>query len=134
MFVRIGGEMTVDRLIESFYARMDTFPEAGTIRAMHALDLGPTKQVLKRYLAEWMGGPKLYSATKGHPRLRRRHLGLKIGAAERDAWVLCMSYALEESIEDAEARLEILAELEKLANWMRNQPGNPHDAGTDPLP
>lgn len=110
---------------------MDALPEAQTIRAMHARDLEPTKDLLKRYLGEWVGGPKRYSATKGHPRLRRRHLGFRIGEAERDAWLRCMSHALEESIADPGRRREILAALEKLANWMRNQPGNPHDAGQD---
>jgi len=74
MFERIGGAVTVDRLVESFYARMDGLPEAQTIRAMHAPELAPAKNVLKRYLSEWMGGPKLYSAEKGHPRLRQRHI------------------------------------------------------------
>ncbi|MGA2878434.1 MAG: group II truncated hemoglobin [Bryobacteraceae bacterium] len=129
MFQRIGGDVTVDRLVESFYTRMEGLPEAQIIRAMHPRDLGPTKIVLKRYLSEWMGGPKLYSAEKGHPRLRQRHLGFRIGEAERDAWLLCMGGALEETIEDAAARQEILAALQKLADWMRNQPGNPHDTG-----
>lgn len=71
---------------------------------------------------------RLYSAERGHPRLRSRHIGFKIGEAERDAWLLCMRCALEDSIEDPEARLKVLVELEKLAKWMRNQPGNPHDA------
>ncbi|MGB2942834.1 MAG: hypothetical protein WBB79_08435, partial [Candidatus Macondimonas sp.] len=61
MFERVGGAPTIDRLVESFYARMDSLPEANVIRAMHAPDLGPTKDVLKRYLGEWMGGPKHYS-------------------------------------------------------------------------
>ena len=129
MFERIGGALTIDRLVESFYRRMDTLSEAEGIRAMHAVDLGPTKNVLKRYLSEWMGGPKLYSAEKGHPRLRQRHMGFKIGGQERDAWLLCMKGALEESIADAEARQEIYALLAKLADWMRNQAGNPHDTG-----
>ncbi len=129
MFERIGGAVTVDRLVESFYARMDSLPEAATIRAMHAPDLAPVKTVLKRYLGEWLGGPKLYSAEKGHPRLRQRHIGFSIGEAERDAWLLCMQSALEETIGDAAARDEILAVLRKLADWMRNQAGNPHDAG-----
>ncbi len=130
MFERIGGAISIDRLVESFYERMDTLPEAKTIRAMHAPDLGPTKQVLKRYLCEWTGGPKLYSVEKGHPRLRQRHMGFPIGEAERDAWLLCMRGALEDAIEDAGARQEIYDTLAKLADWMRNQSGNPHDAGT----
>lgn len=127
-FNAIGGETTVDHLVEAFYARMEALPEAATIRAMHKRDLGRTKDVLKRYFGEWLGGPKLYSAERGEPRLRRRHLGFAIGEAERDAWLLCMRQALDESIADAPTRVKVLAELEKLANWMRNSPGNPHDA------
>ena len=61
MFERLGGTVTIDRLVESFYRRMDTLPDAAIIRAMHPSDLESTKQVLKRYLTEWTGGPKLYS-------------------------------------------------------------------------
>ena len=129
MFERVGGAPAIDRLVESFYARMDSLPEADVIRAMHAPDLGPTKDVLKRYLGEWMGGPKHYSAERGHPRLRQRHMGFAIGDAERDAWLLCMRGALEEAIEDADARQEIYGLMAKLADWMRNQAGNPHDVG-----
>lgn len=130
MFERIGGAVVIDRLVEAFYTRMDTLPEAGIIRAMHAPDLGPVKSVLKRYLSEWTGGPKLYSPEKGHPRLRQRHMGFSIGDAERDAWLLCMRGAMTETIADDNARRELDAALTGLADWMRNQAGNPHDAGT----
>jgi hemoglobin len=130
MFERIGGAVIIDRLVEAFYARMDTLPEAKTIRDMHAPDLGPVKNVLKRYLCEWTGGPKLYSPEKGHPRLRQRHMGFAIGNSERDAWLLCMRGALDEVVKDAEARKELDVSFTKLADWMRNQAGNPHDAGS----
>ena len=55
-FEAIGGAPAIDRLVELFYARMDSLPEAATIRALHAPDLGPVKEVLKRYLGEWLGG------------------------------------------------------------------------------
>ena len=129
MFDRIGGLRAVDRLVEAFYARMDSSPEARTIRAMHAPDLEPAKAVLKRYLTEWTGGPKLYSPEKGHPRLRQRHMGFAIGAAERDAWMACMTGALQEAVEDAAARAEIHAALARLADWMRNHEDTPHDRG-----
>jgi hemoglobin len=128
MFERIGGAVIVDRLVESFYQLMDQLPEARTIRAMHPDDLEPIKNVLKRYLSEWTGGPKLYSPEKGHPRLRQRHMGFSIGNAERDAWLVCMRGALNETVADADARQEIDAALTKLADWMRNQSGNLHDA------
>lgn len=59
MFERIGGRAAIDRLVDRFYDRMNSLPEAKTIRAMHADDLGPIRDVLKRYLTEWTGGPKL---------------------------------------------------------------------------
>jgi len=130
MFERIGGAVVIDRLVEAFYQRMDSLPEAKVIRAMHAPDLGPVRSVLKRYLSEWTGGPKLYSPEKGHPRLRQRHLGFAIGNAERDAWLLCMRGAMADTIADVRARQELDAALTKLADWMRNEAGNPHDAGT----
>lgn len=129
MFERIGGAVIIDRLVEIFYEKMDALPEAQEIRAMHQADLGSTKNLLKRYLCEWMGGPKLYSTEKGHPRLRQRHLGFRIGERERDAWLLCMSGALEETVADIWARQEIYGLLVKLADWMRNQAENPQDAG-----
>lgn len=128
-FARIGGAPTVDRLVEVFYARMDSLPEAATIRALHPADLEPVKEVLKRYLGEWLGGPPLYSAERGHPRLRQRHLGFPIGEAERDAWLLCMRGALDETVADGAAREAIYERLAGLADWMRNRDGNPHDVG-----
>lgn len=125
---RIGGAVIVDRLVEAFYRRMDALPEAKEIRDMHAPDLAPVKRTLKRYLSEWLGGPKLYSPEKGHPRLRQRHMGFSIGAAERDAWLLCMRGALEETVTDAKARQDVDDAMTKLADWMRNQADNPHDA------
>ena len=83
IFERIGGTTAIDRLVDLFYDRMDTLAEAKGIRAMHAADLGPTRDILKRYLSEWTGGPKLYSPEKGHPRLRQRHMHVEIGEEER---------------------------------------------------
>lgn len=126
-FIRIGGQPAVNRLVDSFYRRMDTLREARGIRAMHQADLTSTKEVLKRYLGEWLGGPALYSAERGHPRLRMRHIRLRIGPAERDAWMLCMSGALEETVADAALRQALHDAFFKLADWVRNDPENPHD-------
>jgi len=127
-FVRIGGQPVIDALVDAFYRRMDTLPEAKTIRDMHADDLGPLAEVLKRYLGEWMGGPALYSQERGHPRLRMRHNRFHIGPAERDAWMVCMTGALEEVVDDETLRVQLAQSFYKLADWVRNDDGNPHDA------
>ena len=128
LFTEIGGQSAVDRLVDSFYHRMDTLPEATIIRAMHADDLTSVKNVLKRYLGEWLGGPKLYSQERGHPRLRQRHMHFQIGPAERDAWMLCMRGAVEEVVENTVLRGHLLQAFFKLADWVRNDSGNPHDS------
>jgi hemoglobin len=127
-FVAIGGQAVVDALVDAFYLRMDTLPEARVIRDMHAKDLASVKNVLKRYLGEWMGGPAAYSQERGHPRLRMRHGPFSIGVDERDAWMLCMTGALEEVVESASLRAQLQQSFFKLADWVRNDDGNPHDA------
>jgi hemoglobin len=119
-FDLIGGQPAVDRIVEAFYRRMDSLQSAKQIRELHPPDLGRSQAVLKRYLAEWLGGPPLYSAERGHPRLRMRHQSFRIGAAERDAWMLCMSGALEEVVASPGLREQLGQSLYKIADWMRN--------------
>jgi hemoglobin len=121
-FEQLGGAPVIDALVERFYAEMDARPEARGIRAMHGGNLEPIKFVLKRYLGEWLGGPKLYSRDRGHPRLRMRHIRFAIGEAERDAWLGCMSAALDGAVADAELRESVYRALASLADHMRNQP------------
>jgi hemoglobin len=120
-FEYFGGQPTVDRLVDLFYHRMDTLAEARGIRALHPADLGPITAVLKKYLAEWLGGPKHYSTERGHPRLRARHLPFPIGDSERDAWLLCMNGAIDEVIPPSPVREEIRVAVIRLADWMRNK-------------
>ncbi len=119
-FELLGGQAAVDKLVESFYGRMETLPEAAGIRALHPPDLSGTKTVLKKYLAEWLGGPATYSEERGHPRLRMRHMPFRIGMAERDAWLLCMSDAMAEVVGSHRLRELLMAQLFKTADWMRN--------------
>ena len=121
-FAQIGGAATVDALVEQFYAEMDRDPAARALRGLHASDLSAVKSVLKSYLGEWLGGPPLYSQSRGHPRLRMRHLRFPIGAAERDAWLACMAVALERTIDDPALSQGLYAAFARLADHMRNQP------------
>lgn len=119
-FERFGGEAAVRRLVDAFYAAMDTRADACTIRAMHAADLGPTRAVLVDYLCEWLGGPKRYAATRGAPMLKRRHRPFDIDAAARDAWMACMHDALEATCADAALRRDLEAAFFKIADHIRN--------------
>jgi hemoglobin len=135
-YEQVGGQDGVAQLVDAFYRHMDTLPSALGVRAMHEPDLRHTKDILKLFLCEWLGGPKDYSAQRGHPRLRQRHMPFAIGQAERDAWLQCMSMALDEVVPDPELRRQLMGAFFKTADFLRNQtpPGqHPQAPGTPSL-
>lgn len=115
------GEEGVRRLVDRFYDRMDTLPEAAEVRAMHPRDLRGSREKLFWFLSGWLGGPPLYVEKKGHPRLRARHLPFAIDDAARDQWMLCMRQALAEVVEDAELSAYLERQLGRVADHMRNR-------------
>ena len=131
-FAQLGGEAAVVKLVDAFYRHMDTRPDTGVIRAMHAPDLASTKAVLIRFLCEWLGGPKAYSAQHGHPRLRMRHAAFAIGEAERDAWLACMDCALTDVGAEPALHTALMASFFKTADFMRNTGPNPSLHATIP--
>lgn len=122
-YSRLGGEAAVRRLVTRFYELMDTLPEAKKIRALHPKDLSGSAEKLFMFLSGWLGGPQLYQEAFGHPRLRARHLPFPVDEAARDAWMLCMTTAIEEmDIGDELLKQHLLHSLFKTADFMRNQP------------
>jgi hemoglobin len=119
----MGGEEAVRRLVRRFYQIMDESPEAWEIRKLHAQDLSGSEDKLFKFLSGWLGGPSLYIEEYGEPMLRKRHLPFKIGIRERDQWMMCMSQALDEMGMDKLLRSQLQANLFKVADHMRNQPG-----------
>lgn len=120
-FERIGGEAGVRALVDSFYRHMESLLEARIVRALHPPDLALVRELLFKYLVGWLGGPQLYVAERGHPRLRRRHLAFPIGDAERDAWMACMTLALDEVVADRDLRLQLGHAFYELASFLRNR-------------
>lgn len=120
-YERIGGAEKVRTLTRRFYQLMDELPETYGIRKMHPHNLQSSEEKLFKFLSGWMGGPQLFVQEYGHPMLRKRHLPFTIGDAERDQWMLCMIKALDEIVEDAGLRNELIAAFQKVADHMRNQ-------------
>ncbi len=119
-YERLDGEQGVRRLVDRFYDLMDSLPEAEGIRKMHPVSLDGSRDKLYMFLSGWLGGPALYIEKYGHPRLRARHLPFAIGEAERDAWMLCMSKALDEVVLDTMLRDHLKQSLWNTADHMRN--------------
>ncbi|MFM7295077.1 MAG: group II truncated hemoglobin [Burkholderiales bacterium] len=119
----LGGEAVVRRLVDTFYDQMDEDPDFFGIRKLHPPSLAASREKLYMFLTGWLGGPPLYTAEFGHPRLRARHLPFAIGEAERDQWVACMAKALEVVAIEPSMRRQLIASFAKTADWMRNREG-----------
>ncbi|MBU0620638.1 MAG: group II truncated hemoglobin [Gammaproteobacteria bacterium] len=120
-YERIGGEAKVRQLVQRFYQLMDALPEAHGVRKMHGVDLKRSEDKLFMFLSGWMNGPQLFIEKFGHPRLRQRHMPFAIGDTERDQWMMCMTQALQDVVEDEALRKELVAAFGKVADFMRNK-------------
>lgn len=121
LYKRLGEQSGIRALVDAFYDRMDSLPEAKEVRDLHPDDLTESRQKLFEFLCGWAGGPQLYSEKYGHPRLRMRHMPFSIGELERDQWMLCMRKAMDDCELDREARDFLEPRFEQIADFMRNR-------------
>jgi hemoglobin len=115
----VGGQPFFDALVAGFYARVEHDP---VLRPLYADDLVPGQRALALFLGQYWGGPPAYSAEKGHPRLRMRHLPFVIGPAERDAWLAAMLAAVDEMTPPATVKTALREYFEMAATAMINTP------------
>jgi hemoglobin len=92
-FDAVGGHDTFVRLVDAFY---DGVADDPVLRPMYPEeDLGPAKERLTMFLEQYWGGPTTYSAQRGHPRLRMRHMPFKVNPDARDRWLAHMRTAVD---------------------------------------
>ncbi len=82
-------------LADAFYDRVEQEPLLRPMYPKDAEGMAEARENLALFLMQYFGGPAIYSEKRGHPRLRMRHGPYAIGPAERDAWLACMSGALD---------------------------------------
>lgn len=122
-FDRIGGEVTVLKLVTRFYDIMQQDPKAREILELHPKDLSGARTKLYEFLVGWMGGPPIYIEKHGHPRLRMRHIHVAIGELERDQWMYCINTAMQELAITSQLQEELQQAFYKVADFMRNKEG-----------
>lgn len=119
----VGGADTFQTIVSRFYQLVGQDP---ILRPMYpADDMAGSEDRLRMFLEQYWGGPRTYSELRGHPRLRMRHNPYRIGPLQRDAWLRCMTTAVDEidddTLDDAH-RTELLAYLRSAADFMVNAP------------
>jgi len=119
LYDSVGGMAWFDALTRRFYDAVEADP---VLRPLYPDDLTAAREHLRGFLVQYWGGPTDYSAERGHPRLRMRHMGFAIGRAERDAWYQHMAAAVRAGgLSPADERA-VLAYFASAADQLTNQP------------
>lgn len=124
----VGGAETFRKIVSVFYREVALDP---VLKPMYPEEDGPAEDRLRMFLEQYWGGPTTYGETRGHPRLRMRHMPFHIDPDARDRWLRHMRTAVDE------ARLSPLHEstlwdyLERAAYAMVNT-FEPSGIGTTP--
>lgn len=127
----VGGEAFFRRLVDAFYdgvaddeVLVRLYPEAP--------DLTGARDRLRLFLEQYWGGPTTYNDTRGHPRLRMRHMPFHIGREERDRWLEHMTAAVDIAtgeLDDPDVGAAVAATLrgyfQPAAEQLRNDTGLP---------
>ena len=121
VFDLIGGADKLREMVDRFYDLMDLEPEFTGIRVLHPASLDASRDKLYWFLSGWTGGPDLYIERFGHPRLRARHLPFPIASSERDQWLRCMAWAMQEVGIDQALQERLMQSFYQTADWMRNK-------------
>ena len=123
----VGGHDTFERLVTRFYEGVAADP---VLRPMYPEDtLDGARERLLLFLEQYWGGPSTYQETRGHPRLRSRHVPFRVDPDARDRWIGHMRVAVD-SLDLAPLNAGTLMDyLERAAHFMVNS-GEP----TPPYP
>lgn len=118
-YTALGGDDAVRGLVDAFYDIIEA--ESPALRGMLPRSTSGSREKLYEYLSGWLGGPPLYTAKRGHPRLRMRHMPFSIGQAEAEEWMRCMRKAMTQVGLDGPIRGFLDSKLEPLAAHMVNR-------------
>lgn len=122
-FALLGGAERVQALVTIFYDTMEARePE---LAAVHRLTpegkiLPVIRERFGLFLVGWLGGPQTYSERHGHPRLRMRHGHVPVNSAMRDAWLRCMTHAMDELSIDGPLRAFLDKRFAEVGDFLRN--------------
>ncbi len=113
------GEEGFARITAEFFLRV---PKDDVLSAIYPEDdLEGAEHRLREFLVQRFGGPHRYSAQRGEPRLRARHMPFAIDQLARDRWVQRMGEAVTEAGFDDEVNRVLQAFFDASATFMMNR-------------
>lgn len=120
LYSEIGGQETIDKLVEAFYPRVYDDPE---LKPLFEGDMEEIKRKQRMFLPQFLGGPALYSQEFGPPAMRDRHLPFEVTPRRAQCWLRCMKEAFHEiGLDQNPAGLAFYDRLTQVAGIMVNSP------------
>jgi hemoglobin len=120
LFDAVGGEEFFVKLVDGFYQGIETDE---VLRPMYVdQDLTESRRHLTLFLQQYWGGPSIYQAERGHPRLRMRHMPFVIDDDARDRWIYHMHASLSQIEIDDALRDQLWTYLVSAAHSLVNTP------------
>lgn len=124
LYDKIGGQETVDKLVEAFYPLVYAEPE---LAPLFAGDIEEIKRKQKMFLPQFLGGPAFYSEEFGPPAMQHRHMPFPITPSRAKKWLHCMSKAMDTIGLAGVEREMFFSRLTQVASIMVNTPeDSPH--------
>ncbi len=111
LFQRIGGQPTIDRLVDLLY---EGIGDDDQLRPLFPRDLADSRSMQKLFFAEWLDGPRRYSA-QAYKGLGPSHAGLPITPALAGRWLGHFNRAMEATVAAENDRRTIFAQVHSLA-------------------
>jgi hemoglobin len=118
LFDRIGGQPTVDRLVDLLY---EGIAGDDQLRPLFGHDIAGAKPRQKLFFAEWLGGPRRYSEVAWTD-LKHSHDDKPITRALAGRWLGHFNRALEATVAAEGDRRAIFGQVRPLAMALVNQP------------
>ncbi|MFZ7943005.1 globin [Neobacillus sp. 19] len=120
LYSEIGGQETIDKLVNAFYPRVYDDPE---LAPLFEGDMEEIKRKQRMFLPQFLGGPALYSQEFGPPAMRERHLPFEVTPRRAQCWLRCMREAFQEiGLDQNPAGLAFYDRLTQVAGIMVNTP------------
>ena len=120
LFDAVGGEEFFVKLVDGFYGGIESDE---VLRPMYVdQDLTESRRHLTLFLQQYWGGPSIYQAERGHPRLRMRHMPFVIDDDARDRWIYHMHASLSQIEMDEALRDQLWTYLVSAAHSLVNTP------------
>jgi truncated hemoglobin YjbI/ankyrin repeat protein len=121
VFDRIGGQGSVDRLVDSLY---DRFQADRVLRSLFGKDLSSQRMRQKLFFTEWLGGPPRYSESAWGA-LYRHHEDLPVTPVLADRWLDHLRGALSDAVPDASDAALIFERAQAVALALVNHVDSP---------